>query len=208
MKLIFLGPPGVGKGTIADMVSKKLNIPRIATGDILREEVSKKTPLGLKVEADMKKGIFAPDEDVNALIKKRLQADDCKNGFILDGFPRNMPEAEAFDKMDKADAVINLYLDEDYIVKRLSARRNCPKCKRNYNLITSQKPKNDEVCDDCNVKLAKRADDDENVIRERQKIYKEQTAPLIDYYKEKNLLKDIRAEGEPEEIAERVIKVL
>ncbi len=206
MKLIFLGAPGAGKGIYSGLMSRKLNIPHISTGDLFREEVKKETELGKKIKNTIEKGIFVSDEDTIALIKKRLNEKDCENGFILDGYPRTIKQAEELDKIIKIDHVVNFVIDEEYIVKRLLARRNCPKCNRNYNMITSLKPKNNETCDDCNVPLTTRKDDTEEVVRSRQETYKRQTAPLIDYYKKK--LKNIDATGEPEEVIERVMKVL
>lgn len=208
MNLIFLGAPGSGKGTYADILGKKLGIPHISTGDMFREEIKNKTRLGQKIEKDIEKGKFVSDKDTIALIKKRLNEKDCRKGFILDGFPRTIKQAEALNKIAKIELAVNFVLDEEYIVKRLLARRLCPKCNRNYNLITSLRPKKDELCDDCGMKLIKRADDNEQVIRSRQEIYKKQTAPLIDYYKKKRLLKNVDGTGTPDEVIERAMKII
>ena len=209
MKLVFLGAPGSGKGTYAEILSKRLNIPHISTGIILREEKTKDTELGRKIrKSSTGKGRLFPDEEMIKIVDKRLKESDCKNGFILDGYPRTIPQADALGAVVEIDFAINFIIDEEDNVKRLLARRTCPKCNRTYNIITSQKPKSDEVCDDCNISLVKREDDTEEVIRNRQEVYKEQTAPLINYYKKKGVLKDIDATGEPEEIIERVMKVI
>jgi adenylate kinase len=208
MNLIFLGAPGAGKGTIADLIAKDKKIPHISTGDIFRKEMADKTQLGVKIEKDMHAGKLVSDEDTIAIVKKRISEKDCKNGFILDGFPRTIPQAEALDKIIKINYAVNFDIDEEYIVKRLLARRNCPKCGRNYNLITSMAPKHDEVCDVDGTKLVKRKDDTEEVIRNRQEIYKKQTKPLLDYYSKKKILKNVDASGEPNQIEERVLKVI
>lgn len=208
MKLIFLGPPGVGKGTIAKLVAKQKNIPHISTGDMFREAMKQKTALGKKIEKVMHEGKLVSDEDTIAVVKNRLKEPDCEKGFILDGFPRTIPQAEALEKITKLDAVVNLFADEELLVKRLLARRSCPNCKREYNLATSMRPKHDELCDVCTIKLVKRSDDNEKVIRERQRIYKEQTEPLIAFYTKKKLIKTVSGVGEPAEVTERVLKVL
>lgn len=207
MKLIFLGAPGSGKGTIAKILSKELNIPHISTGDIFRKEMKDKTSLGIKIEKDMHAGKLVSDEDTIAIVKKRLNEKDCDDGFILDGFPRTLKQAEALDKITKIDIVINYYADEDLLIRRLLARRSCPNCKKEYNLITVMKPKNNnEECDVCKVKLVKRSDDNEKVIRDRQEIYKKETKPLIDYYKKKNILKAVENIKQPVEVAEETLK--
>ncbi len=207
MKLIFLGAPGAGKGSVASVVSKENNIPVISTGDIFRNEIKKGTALG-KIINNLNKGELVSDEITISVMQKRLKEPDCRKGFILDGFPRTIKQAEALDKMTKIDDVINIELDEELIVERLLSRRVCPKCKRIYNLVTSLKPKKDEICDDCGVKLIKREDDNEKIIIERQEIYKKQTKPLIGYYRKKKLLKSVDGSGTPDEIAKRIYKIL
>jgi len=200
MKLIFLGEPGSGKGTIAKIISEKLNIPHISTGEIFRREIEEDTELGKKIKS-MPLYAFVSDDITIAIIKKRLSKDDCKNGFILDGFPRNIEQADALKEMTAVDYVIKFYADEDFIIKRLLSRRKCPGCGKNYNLITSMKPKNDnEMCDICNVKLEKRVDDNEETIKERLKLYEKETEPLMEYYKHN--LKEIENIKPPEEVAE------
>ncbi len=208
MKLIFLGAPGSGKGTDAKLVAKTLDIPHISSGDIFRNEVAQKTKLGLEIKEDMDTGKLIPDHVVLDVMEKRLTQPDCKNGFILDGFPRTIVQADALQNLEHINAVVDLEIDENFIINRLLARRICPKCSKDYNLMTSLRPKNDELCDVCNVKLIKRIDDNEKIIRDRQNIYKKQTQPLIEYYKKKGLLKSVDATGTPAEVAERVMKIL
>ena len=209
MKYVFLGAPGVGKGTISRVVSKKLNIPYISTGDIFRKEIADDTELGKKIKK-IEGGQLAPDELTIEVVRKRLSQSDCKKGYILDGFPRTVKQAEALENISKIDEVINLQADEDELINRLLGRRSCPKCKREYNVQASptMRPKHTEMCDDCNVKLSKRADDTEEVIRKRMKVYEKETRPLIDYYKKKGILKEINGSGDVPEILERTYKVI
>lgn len=209
MKLIFLGAPGAGKGTIATIISKKLNIPHISTGEILRNEIKEKTLLGLKIEKQIAEGKFASDYNMIEIVKKRISQSDAKNGFILDGFPRTSKQAEELQNIAKLDAVINLVADDETLIKRLLGRRSCPECKKEYNMATSMITKSGkEICDICNVPLSKRADDNEQAIRTRQEIYNKETKILIDFYKKKGILKEVNGEGNPEIITERVMKVL
>jgi adenylate kinase len=209
MKLIFLGAPGAGKGTIAKIISKEKKIPHISTGDIFRKEMELKTPLGLKITKGMNEGKFVSDEVTIEIIKKRLNEKDCKNGFILDGFPRNLNQAEALDKITKIDAVVDSVLDEETLVHRLSGRRFCPKCKRDYNLIVEiLLPKNDEICDVCKIKLEQRPDDKETILRKRLKIYEKETKPLIKYYEGKSILKVVTNVGDPNLVVEKVYEML
>lgn len=209
MNLIFLGAPGAGKGTIADIVAKEKKIPHISTGDIFRKEMADKTELGLKIKSIMDAGQLVSDDITIEIVKKRLKKRDCSKGFILDGFPRTILQAEALSKIKDIDFVINFDLDQEYIIKRLLARRNCPQCKKGYNLMTSLKPKNNkELCDDCRVKLVSRADDTESVIRDRMSTYNKQTAPLIDFYNKHKILRNVDASGVPESIAKRVMYVI
>ncbi len=204
---IFIGPPGSGKGTQAKKISEFLNYSFISTGDILREEVKKKTKLGNMAKKYMEKGKLVPDDLMLKIIKKNLKK---KKGVILDGFPRTINQAKGLDeilknKSLKIDNVFYLKVKDEEIIKRLSSRRICPKCQSIYNLIT-KKPKNDEVCDICNVKLIQRDDDKEEVIIKRLKVYNEETKELLNYYKDKIL--EIDGEGNPEDVFERIKKHL
>uniref|UniRef100_A0A7V3ZTK3 Adenylate kinase n=2 Tax=candidate division WOR-3 bacterium TaxID=2052148 RepID=A0A7V3ZTK3_UNCW3 len=200
---IFIGPPGSGKGTQAKKLAEFLNYSFISTGDILREEVKRNTKIGKFAKEYMEKGLLVPDDLMLKIIKKNL-----KKGirFILDGFPRTIEQAKGLDeilkkKSLKIEKVFYLNVDEDEIIKRLSSRRVCPLCKRIYNLLV-ERPKNDEICDICNVKLILRDDDKEEVIKKRIEVYKKDTEKLISYYKDK--LIEIDGEGEPEKIFENI----
>ncbi len=197
MKLILLGPPGGGKGTVAKRLQKEFNIPVISTGVILREEIERKTRLGKKVQNIMNKGRLVPDEVITEIIKERIKQEDCKNGYIFDGFPRNIEQANSLEKLNKE---LNEYIDYVFyfeipfseIIKRLSNRRVCKKCGTNYNLLFNP-PQKDNICDICGGELYQRDDDKEETIKNRLKVFAEQTLPLKKYYKEKSLLTVIDA---------------
>ena len=217
MNLIFLGPPGVGKGTYASRIAPKLEIAHISMGDIFREEIKKESEIGKKVKGYLEKGLLVPDEIVIEVLKERIRKDDCKKGFILDGFPRTIKQAEELEKITKIDVVINLSLDEDILVKKISARRICKKCGKIYNIADIKKgdihlppllPKKDNICDDCGGELYQRDDDKEDVIKERLKVYHKQTAPLIDYYMKKGLLRNVKVVGGPEVMVPKIIEIL
>ncbi len=189
MILVFLGPPGAGKGTQAKRLSEEFNLAHISTGDILRDAVKKGTPLGKKAKEYMDRGELVPDDLIIALIEEVMPED---RGVIFDGFPRTLPQAEALDRMlerkgKKVDKTVLFEISDDEIVERLSGRRVCPSCGEVYHIKFSP-PKNDEICDKCGTKLIQRKDDTEEVIRNRLKVYREQTAPLIEYYEKKNIL--------------------
>ena len=190
MRIILIGPPGAGKGTYARYFSKKYCIPHISTGDIFREEVAKQTELGMKIKDYLDRGELVPDEIVIEVVRQRLQQPDTKNGFILDGFPRTITQAKALDKIVTIDAAVHIYIDIEEAVKRLSNRYVCPKCGRVYNLLFNP-PKNDLKCDDDGTPLVRRSDDQPEVIRRRYRIYYDTSQPIIEYYKEKNLLIEI-----------------
>lgn len=190
LRIILIGPPGAGKGTYARYFSKKYCIPHISTGDIFREEVAKGTELGKKIKDILDRGELVPDEIVIEIVKKRLQQPDTAKGFILDGFPRTIRQAEALDEITKLDAAIHIYIAMEEAVRRLSNRYICPKCGRVYNLLFNP-PKNDLRCDDDGTPLIRRSDDEPEVIRRRYKIYYETFQPIIEYYKKKNLLIEI-----------------
>jgi len=195
MKLIFLGPPGAGKGTQAKRVAEKYGIPQISTGDMLREAVAKGTELGKKAKEYMDRGELVPDEVVIGIVRERLQQSDCEKGFILDGFPRTLAQAEALDGMlkelnKKIDAVINVAVPEEEVVKRITNRRTCRNCGAVYHLVYAP-PKEDNRCDKCGGELYQRDDDREETVRERYRVYRKNTEPLIDYYRNKGILYDV-----------------
>jgi len=197
VRIVLLGPPGSGKGTQAELLSKKYEIPHIAMGDILREEVAKKTPLGEKVNVYMSKGELVPDEIVIEVLKKRIQEADCKNGFILDGFPRTLNQAKALDNMlselnIKIDVAVYIDVPDEEIMRRLSLRRTCKVCGKVYNLHYNP-PKQNGKCDVCGGELIIRNDDKPEVIKNRLRVYNERTRPLVDYYDHHKLL--IRVSG-------------
>ena len=191
MKLMFLGAPGAGKGTQAEVVSERYNIPAISTGALLREAMANGTELGMKAKSYMDGGALVPDEVVIGIIKERLVADDCKNGFILDGFPRTVAQAKALDEMDiKMDGVVSIEVADEAIIRRLGGRRLCSKCGSSYHI--DYKPTAVAgVCDKCEGELITRADDKPEVIKSRLDVYHEQTEPLKDFYAAKGVLKTV-----------------
>lgn len=197
MRLILLGPPGGGKGTVAKRLQVEFNIPVISTGVILREAVDKKSKLGIEVENIMSKGSLVPDHIILEIIKERIKQEDCRNGYIFDGFPRNIEQENSLEKLNKElneyiDYVFYFEIPFDEIVKRLSNRRVCKKCSTNYNLSFNP-PEKDNTCDLCGGELYQREDDKEETIKNRLKVFAKQTIPLKKYYKEKKLLKVIDA---------------
>ncbi len=210
LNFVFLGPPGAGKGTQADIIAKKHGLVKISTGDILRAAVKNGTELGKLADEYMKRGELVPDEVMLGLIEEQLA--DIDRGFILDGFPRTVKQAEGLDELLKKKnlplkAVILLDVPDDEIVKRLSARRVCPNCGAVYNLLFNP-PKEDEICDICGTKLIQRKDDNPETIKRRLDVYREQTSPLIDYYQAKGLLVKIDGTGKPERITEAIEEVI
>jgi adenylate kinase len=209
MRLIFLGAPGAGKGTYAAQLSQQLGIPTISTGDILRANVKQGTPLGLEAKATMDKGELVPDDLVTRMLADRLAAADVKPGFILDGFPRTIAQAQSLggilqERGQKLDAVVNIDVLRDVIIRRLTGRRMCPGCGANYNVNTNLKPKQEGVCDKCGQALITRADDNEDTIKNRLQVYEQQTAPLIAFYQKTGLLRTVAAEGEIPDIVARI----
>ena len=189
---IFLGPPGAGKGSLAVKVSEDYKIPHISTGDIFRANIKAQTPLGVKVKAIIDSGSLVSDELTFELVKDRLAQDDCKNGYILDGFPRTIPQAEMLEGLVSDVKVVNFEIQDEIVIKRLSTRRVCKACGANYNVLTL-KPKVDGVCDKCGGELYQRDDDKQESILHRMDVYREQTEPLINFYKEKGKITDLDA---------------
>lgn len=202
MKLIFLGAPGAGKGTQAEKVCEKLGIPTISTGNIIREALKNQTEMGLKAKSFIEAGKLVPDEVVIGIIKDRLAEDDCQKGFILDGFPRTIPQAEALDNMGIAiDKVIDIEVADEKIAQRMSGRRVCPDCGASYH-TEYKKPEKEGVCNFCGAELVIRKDDSPEVVLDRLTVYHEQTEPLKDYYAAKGILKVV--EGQ-EEVADTTV---
>ena len=182
MKLILLGAPGDGKGTQAEIISEHLNIPTISTGNIIREALKSGTEMGLKAKEYMDAGKLVPDEVVIGIIRDRLAADDCAGGFILDGFPRTIPQAEALDRMGIIiDRVVDIEVADEVIARRVSGRRVCPACGASYH-VDFKKPAKEDVCDKCGSTLVQRKDDHPDTVKERLQVYHDQTEPLKDYY--------------------------
>ncbi len=207
MKLVFFGPPGAGKGTIASKLAEKIGIPHISTGDLFRAAIKNETELGKKVKAILDSGALVPDELTVELVRERLSEGDTKSGYILDGFPRTIPQAEALADIDQIDAVINFEVADEVIVSRLSGRRICPNC-GNIHHVEYMPPKQEGICDRCGGELIQREDDKEDSIRNRLAVYKEQTAPLLDYYNEKGLTIDIDGSPAPDVVLDSVSKAL
>ncbi len=212
MRLVLLGAPGAGKGTQAKKLIDKYDIPQISTGDILRKAVADGTPLGKEAKSYMDKGELVPDSVVIGLVKERLGQDDCKKGYILDGFPRNTSQAETLDGVlgemnSPLDVALSVDVDMDILMKRLTGRRTCKGCQQMYNIHFTP-PKKDGVCDKCGGELYQRDDDKEDTIKNRLEVYDKSTAPLIDYYGRKNILKSVDGVGNIDEIFNNVCSVL
>jgi len=212
MNLILLGPPGCGKGTQAKMLTEKHHIPQISTGDILREAVKQETPMGVEAKNYMNAGKLVPDEVVIGIIQDRLKQSDCENGFILDGFPRTVVQAEALDStltsmQKKIEHALSITVADEELLGRLTGRRTCRSCGAMYHVMFNP-PKKEGVCDACSGELYQRDDDTEETIRNRLNVYNQQTAPLIDYYQAKGLLRNIAGTGKIEEILEKIQAVL
>ena len=212
MRVIFLGAPGVGKGTQADVVSQKFGIPKLSTGDLLRESVARQTPLGKEAKGFMDRGDLVPDEVVIGLVREKLASPECQKGFLLDGFPRTVAQADQLEQILQAqgetlDRVVYFTLPNSEIVKRISGRRTCPNCKAVYHL-ESVPPKKEGVCDECGANLVQRNDDKPETIESRLAVYQEQTAPLIDYYGKKNVLSELDGAGLVEDVEKRLVALL
>jgi len=204
MKLVLLGPPGAGKGTQAAAITGRFRIPQISTGDILRAAVAKGTRLGLRAQEYMDKGRLVPDELVIELIRERIQEDDCKSGFILDGFPRTTHQAEALEGITEMDRVVNIVVDEEELVKRLTSRRSCRNCGAVFNILF-RPPGTEGICDRCGGELYLRDDDNEGTVRERLDTYRKSTKPLIGFYGRKGILLSVDGNREIGEISEEIL---
>ena len=212
MRIVLVGPPGAGKGTQAQFIASHLAIPKISTGDIFRSNVSQGTPLGRQAKEYMNRGDLVPDEVTIAMVRDRLSEEDAQPGFLLDGFPRNVPQAETLKKqlMDwdrRLTVVLELVVDEDEVVRRLSGRRTCRRCERVWHIMFDP-PTRDGICDACGGELFQRDDDREQTVRHRLEVYKQQTAPLVSYYADEGVLIGIDATGPVEEVTERALAAL
>ena len=212
MRVIFLGPPGVGKGTQAEFIAQKYAIPKLSTGDLLRESVAKQTALGNEAQGYMERGELVPDAVVIGLVEEKLVSPECQGGFLLDGFPRTVKQANQLSTFLEStgvglDCVVYFALAKDEIVKRISGRRSCPQCKVVYHL-ESIPPKQDGVCDVCGKVLVQRNDDKPETIESRLTVYHEQTSPLIEYYKTRNLLCELDGAGLVSAVQDRLMALL
>lgn len=212
MKIIMLGAPGAGKGTQADKICAKYNIPHISTGDIFRANIKNNTELGQKAKSYMDEGELVPDELVVDLVVDRIKADDCTNGYVLDGFPRTIPQAEALDAAlaainDKVDYAINVEVPDENIINRMSGRRACVACGATYHIVHIP-TKVDGVCDKCGAELILRDDDKPETVKNRLNVYHEQTQPLIDYYTAKNVLHEVDGTKAMEDVFSSIVSIL
>lgn len=205
MKLMFAGPPGAGKGTQAERIALRLGIPHISTGDMLREEIKNGTELGAKAKAYIDAGALVPDDVIIAMVKDRVAQPDASGGFILDGFPRTKEQAAALEKIEKLDAVINIYVPDSKLIHRICGRRVCKDCGATYHESMLE---NVKVCPRCGGALYVRDDDSEEVVKQRLAVYKEKTKPLIDYYTAKGILYDIVGSGGIDNITDAIMAVL
>ena len=212
MKIIMLGAPGAGKGTQAQMIADKYNIPHISTGDIFRANIKNGTELGKKAKEFMDKGLLVPDELTVELLLDRVANEDCKDGYVLDGFPRTIPQADVLDKEltklgDKVDFAVNVDGPDENIVRRMSGRRACLKCGATYH-IEHIPPKTEGICDKCGSELVQREDDKPETVQNRLSVYHEQTQPLIEYYDKKNILKTVDGTKDMQEVFNEIVNIL
>ena len=205
MIIVLLGAPGSGKGTQAVRLAKEFSIPHISTGDIFRENIKNKTPLGEKVSAIMAAGGLCPDELTVQIVADRIAKEDCKNGFLLDGFPRNVFQAGELDKLCKVDGAVNLDIPLQKLMRRLTGRRSCPKCGGAYHIDFLE---NKELCPSCQSALVTRADDNEETVNNRLAVYEKQTAPVIEYYKKQNKVIDINGDNNIEKVFKDICEAL
>ena len=212
MDMILLGLPGVGKGTQAKKLEASLEIPHIATGDIFRKAIKNKTPLGKKAKSFIDSGELVPDEVTNGIVEERLKEDDCKEGFILDGFPRTIAQAEALDEIlaeqnRELDLAVYLQAEIDILVERLAGRRVCVDCGATYH-IKNDPPEVEGVCDKCGGEVIQRSDDEEETVKKRIEVNKEKTAKLADYYQNKGILHEVKSTGGIEKVQQRLMKLI
>ena len=212
MKIVLLGPPGAGKGTQAKSISTKYSIPHISTGDIFRKNISENTPLGIEAKSYMDAGKLVPDEVTINMVKDRLVQDDCKNGYLLDGFPRTVEQAEALQEFlsargEKLDTALLIDVQKEFILERMTGRRVCPSCGASYH-IKFNPTKTAGKCDLCGVDVIQRKDDTEETVKERLDVYESQTQPLINFYKDKDMLSVVDGTQEINQVFESICKLL
>jgi adenylate kinase len=199
LNIVLLGPPGVGKGTYAEILSKKYSIPKISVGDLFRKAIKDETELGKRIKGYVSSGNLVPDETAVELVKNRLKEDDCTKGFLLDGYPRTVAQAQAMEKFKKVNVALNFVAPDEVILTRLGGRRTCSQCGAVYH-IKNIPPKVEGICDRCSGKLIQRSDEKPEVIKNRLVVYREKTKPVVDYLRKKGLLADIDAHYDIEEI--------
>ncbi len=212
MKIVMLGAPGAGKGTQAKMIAEKFGIPHISTGDIFRANISKGTELGLEAKKYMDQGLLVPDELTVKILLDRVAQEDCAEGYVLDGFPRNIPQAKVLDEAlrernEQIDCAVDVEVPDEHIVKRMSGRRACLKCGATYH-IEHIPPKQEGVCDDCGSELVLREDDRPETVLNRLKVYHEQTQPLIQYYREKGIMRKVDGTQEMQDVFHAIVDIL
>ncbi|MBI3989454.1 MAG: adenylate kinase [candidate division NC10 bacterium] len=208
MRLILLGPPGAGKGTQAGLLKKRYSIPQVSTGDILRQAVAEGTPLGIQARSYMGKGVLVPDEVVIRIVRERLKKPDCEKGYILDGFPRTVVQAQAFEAMDEPlDHALSLEVQEEELVRRLTGRRICETCGALFH-IDFRLPRDSGICDQCGGRLSQRDDDREETVRRRLEVYRAETASLMDHYARRGILWRVEGQGTVQEVFRRILEVL
>lgn len=212
MRLLIMGAPGAGKGTQAALIKDAYNISHISTGDMFRKAIKEQTPTGIEAKKYIDQGQLVPDFVTNNLVKERLAEADCKEGFLLDGYPRNLDQAVELDKIlkelnIKLDAVINISVDDNFLIERITGRRTCTKCGASYHVVAN-KPKQEGICDVCGSELIQRADDTEETIKSRLSVYYGKTEPVLSYYEKQGLVKDVYGMGNIDEIFANIKKVL
>ena len=212
MKIVMLGGPGAGKGTQAKKIAAKYEIPHISTGDIFRANLKAGTELDLKAKVYMDQGLLVPDELTTGLVVDRIQQEDCKNGYVLDGFPRTIPQAECLTEalknlQDALDFALNIDVPDENIIRRMSGRRACPKCGATYHIVNAA-PKKEGICDVCGAELIIRDDDQPETVKKRLDVYHEQTQPLIEYYENEGILKNVDGTKALEEVFAEIVEIL
>jgi adenylate kinase len=212
MRIILVGPPGAGKGTQAKSIAHKYEIPHISTGDMFRKALREQTPMGQKAQKYMDRGELVPDDVTIGLVKERLSEEDCKKGYMLDGYPRTIAQADALEDLltswnHRLDHVVNISSSDEVVVARLTGRRTCPECGAVYHML-NKPPKQEMVCDNCGHELIQRKDDNEETVVNRLDVYKNQTEPLLNYYQNRNLLRNINGEQDLDKVFEEICEVL